>query len=143
MNDESLHQIVYISEADRPMETAELLRILERARRNNRRLDITGLLLYRDQRFIQILEGPRSAVQTIFSIIAMDGLHHSVNKLIDLPAERRLFLEWSMAFTEITDEMADAVPGFSFFMKQNYPAELGDDPGGILEMLGGFRGYLN
>lgn len=138
-----LHTIVYMSACKEPATQQELLSLLERARRNNRRLDITGMLLYRNQRFIQILEGPKHAVQTIFRVISLDPMHDSVTKLVDMPAERRLFLEWSMAFAEISDEMAESIPGFNFFMKREYPSSIGSEPTNIMAMLENFRGMLN
>ncbi len=143
MGSEDLHTIVYTSESREPATQDQLLALLRRARRNNRRLDITGLLLYRNQRFIQILEGPREAVQTIYSIIGVDPMHRSVTTLVDMPVSHRKFMEWSMAFTKITDEMAESVPGFSYFLKDQYPHDLGEDPGTLLETLAGFRGFLN
>ncbi len=140
---DDLHTIVYMSACEVPPAQDELIDLLQRARSNNRRLDITGLLLYRNQRFIQILEGPRQSVETIYAVIRMDPMHDSVTTLVNLPAERRMFLEWSMAFAEISDEMADTVPGFSFFMKKTYPQSVGSEPTNVLAMLENFRGMLN
>ena len=51
----SLYCLVYISLAIRKMSDAELSELLATCRKNNRKLEVTGLLLYRDGFFIQAL----------------------------------------------------------------------------------------
>lgn len=61
-----MFRIVYTSTASVPFSTAELADLLKSARDNNQRHDITGMLLYKDNNFIQILEGPEQAVRDLY-----------------------------------------------------------------------------
>lgn len=70
--------------------------ILATARRNNERDGITGALVCREDLFLQLLEGPRSAVLSAFERIRRDDRHIDVNKLTESQIDNRLFPEWSM-----------------------------------------------
>lgn len=59
---------------------------------------LTGALLYVNNTFVQVLEGPVKAVERSFEAICCDFRHDDI-KLIDLlPAKERLFSNWNMAF---------------------------------------------
>ena len=53
----------------------ELVKILQSSRKNNPHLKITGLLITRDDRFLQFLEGPESSVDAIYERITNDSRH--------------------------------------------------------------------
>ena len=62
-----VYRMVYVSAATAPLDADALLALLTRARDKNQRLGITGLLLYRDGDFIQLLEGEREAVANLIT----------------------------------------------------------------------------
>jgi hypothetical protein len=65
---------------------------------------LSGSLLYLDNSFVQVIEGPARAVEQTFEAICCDFRHDEV-KLIDLvPIKERIFSEWSMAFLAIDAE---------------------------------------
>ena len=71
--------------------------IASKAALSNEKYGVTGLLVFVENQFIQILEGESDAVEEIFERICCDFRHGNV-KLIDLIAVReRLFGAWSMA----------------------------------------------
>ena len=49
--------LCYVSTATRLMTQADLLDLLATARQRNKACDVTGMLLYKDMSFVQILEG--------------------------------------------------------------------------------------
>lgn len=63
---------VYVSSAVAPFTPQELLELLRRARQDNEAAGITGMLLYRSGNFIQTIEGPAAAVDTLLKRIACD-----------------------------------------------------------------------
>lgn len=72
--------------------------IAEHATRRNAASGITGILLFVDGQFIQILEGPAPEVEATFERICQDFRHEDL-KLIDLiNVDERIFPEWHMAF---------------------------------------------
>jgi hypothetical protein len=93
-----LFQLVYISTARQSFCETDLEALLALARRNNRRLGVSGLLLFGGRRFLQALEGPEKAVQFIFDKIRADERHGAIVELTRRPVEARAFGDWDMAF---------------------------------------------
>ena len=48
------------------------------AAKHNREKEVSGLLLYNDHEFMQCMEGPDSAVQTIYQKIVRDPRHSDI-----------------------------------------------------------------
>ena len=69
---EQLTFIVYASRAVEPFDHDDLVDLLSQSRENNSRDGITGMLVYRDLDFIQILEGPDAAVRALLERIGRD-----------------------------------------------------------------------
>jgi hypothetical protein len=93
-----LLQLVYISSARAPLSDAASHELLAAARRNNRALGVTGLLLAGERRFLQALEGPEANVDAIFARIRADERHRAIVELVRRDVERREFGSWDMAF---------------------------------------------
>jgi hypothetical protein len=98
-----LTQLCYASEATAPFETLALRQLLERARANNARDGITGLLLYGNGYFVQVLEGEERPVSALYARILSDTRHHRVFELYREPVTTRDFGTWAMAFEKLTD----------------------------------------
>jgi len=89
-------RIFYISAATRFATARELDDILAVARERNRADQITGLLLYHDGSFAQILEGPDEAVRNCFERIKADDRHLGCRLLLEDETTERYFDDWSM-----------------------------------------------
>lgn len=96
-----LYRLTYLSAARDEMHREELDAILDVARENNRRHEVTGLLLYHDMQFFQALEGGRQQVEQVFGRIKADRRHTGCLALESRPVEQRLFDGWSMAYRSI------------------------------------------
>jgi hypothetical protein len=107
-----LHQIIYASHTLVPMTSAELVELLDKSRRSNAALGVTGLLLHADGNFMQTIEGERDTVHALLAKIQHDPRHTGILVLCDEPIEQRSYGEWSMAFREISREDAARLPGF-------------------------------
>jgi hypothetical protein len=135
-----MYRLVYVSAAVGSPTRADLLALLAKAREKNDRLGITGLLLFKDGDFIQLLEGERPAVREVFDAIQADPRHSGVIVLLEGEAEGRLFADWSMGFRDLADPEVRAMPGFSPYMNTPLVAEsFGPDPSGCLELLSLFK----
>lgn len=97
-----LHQIMYSSQAARPMGVAELEAILVDARAGNARRNVTGALVHVDGVFFQVLEGEKGVVQRIMASIAADTRHRSVTTFYAADVDARAFASWSMAYLSPT-----------------------------------------
>ena len=93
-------QLIYSSAAVTPFTQADLNNLLELARKRNRLFDITGMLLYHSGSFLQVLEGPESGIDTIYSSITRDKRHLNHKLLNRQIVTRREFQGWSMGFAE-------------------------------------------
>jgi hypothetical protein len=100
-----MRQLLYVSSTSREFPDAELQKILETARRKNGAAGITGMLLYLDGGFLQVLEGDDAAVAAIYADIQRDERHWGARTLLDQGAPRA-FAEWSMGFERIQPELA-------------------------------------
>lgn len=90
-----LYRIIYASRACN-VSLADLESILDACQRNNPLRCISGMLLFDNGHFLQLLEGDRGAVSDCFLRIAKDTRHRDVQLLICGPIEARLFTRWSM-----------------------------------------------
>lgn len=105
---ESVLQIVYVSTADHPMDSAELDALLVQARDFNRSHAITGMLLYMGGNFCQGLEGPEGEIEILMERIRNDPRHKEIRELLRAHTEEREFGAWSMGFLRTAD--ADRPP---------------------------------
>jgi hypothetical protein len=77
--------------------------ILESARVNNRADGITGLLIFHDGSFFQVLEGPREKVLACYARIERNLLHRGCTVLESKEIERRNFTGWDMAYVPFAE----------------------------------------
>lgn len=93
-----MQRLIYISTVRDRLKPAELDGILLASRRNNAIVGVTGLLVAGGQRFLQALEGPGDAVQSVFQRIERDSRHFAIVTLSKKPIQDRTFPNWSMGF---------------------------------------------
>lgn len=115
-----LIHIVYLSYSEKELSESELNGFLATIRRKNEIQNITGLLLYNDEAFIQVIEGKREIINNLFDIISKDSRHSNIVKLLEEPITKRAFPDWSMGFRKINKEQNMQLPGFSDFMQNKH-----------------------
>jgi hypothetical protein len=100
----TLHQLIYASRVRIPWpdQAREVEQIIHTSIRNNRAVDVTGLLLVHDGWFIQALEGPAEAVLGVYSRISDDPRHGDCRVLHAGPSETRSFEDWNMCARHMT-----------------------------------------
>lgn len=92
------HHIAYTSAAPEPVDPGLLASLLKVSVRNNTRDGITGVLLYHDQSYFQILEGEKDVVEACYARIVCDPRHVGVLRLWNQTAEERVFSHWAMGY---------------------------------------------
>lgn len=115
----ALIHLVYISAASHAMSDDDLLQLLEQSRRRNIRQNITGMLLYKDGFFMQVLEGEAADVDDIYGAILRDERNVGPYLIEREPIAARDFRGWAMGFRNLSGFNSDSVPGFSKFMEQD------------------------
>ena len=108
--------LVYVSSATRPFSGEDLRALLVTCRKNNAELGVTGMLLYKDGNFMQVLEGDEEAVRGLYEKIAEDPRHGGEMTLQQGYSERRQFPDWSMGFRDLDSPDARSEPGYSEFL---------------------------
>lgn len=103
--------IIYSSVATRPLGDDDLAALLAQSRRANEQNDITGVLLFRNGYFLQLLEGPDQAVRAKMATIKHDDRHTKVTVLTEEIIEERQFPEWTMGYPA-ADADVEQAPGY-------------------------------
>lgn len=111
-----MYRIVYVSSAVDLFSDQALTDLLEQSRKANRLLDITGMLLYKDGNFMQLLEGPMAAVQTLAAKIKRDPRHRGFIALLHEEEASREFSGWEMGFKKLDAKTVTDIPGYSDFL---------------------------
>jgi hypothetical protein len=126
--------LVYISAAEHLMNHDELLEILTVSRKNNEKNLLTGILLYGEGTFIQVLEGDEKALNDTYKNILADLRHKNVIKLMEGEITERQFPEWRMGFKSANAaEMAE----ISAFVNPRLPdfLQTESDPLPVIKVL--------
>jgi hypothetical protein len=137
-----IFQLAYLSKASPGFnEIADIDEILKVARSRNKGAEVTGIMIYREGWFVQLLEGDAEKVKQIYGSIASDIRHRNLSLLVRQRSPERIFPDWSMAFYRL-DAKEDPLLGETLAWRdllertsngEFIPAEV------ILKLLQGFR----
>lgn len=97
-----LVQLVYRSVAAPGLSETEVVRILKKSQEKNHAKRLSGLLVYRDHRFLQLLEGAESAVMGLFEQISRDPRHTKVEVVWVGTTMKIAMPTWAMAYVSPT-----------------------------------------
>jgi len=135
-----LCHLVYRSTAAIPLRDHDLAELLADARNKNEGKDITGMLLYKDRRFIQLLEGHEDCVLETFERIRRDERHQDVELLWLRYAQFRDFPDWTMGFQNADEIDPQQLAGYTPFLEVDSRYEdFIENSTEVHEMLRAFR----
>jgi len=112
----NLSLLAYTSIANHHMSHQELINLLSESRERNINAEITGVLLYLEGCFFQVLEGEPDKLETLFEKISKDTRHHSVMKLTLETLNERGFANWTMGYQSVTREELAEITGLTDFL---------------------------
>ena len=102
-----IERLLYASTATgRTDSLLNMATILAESQRNNERDGLTGALAAHDGRFIQVIEGPAGALDSLLRRLAPDPRHRDIVILDRRPIAERRFHGWTMASSRIGPETA-------------------------------------
>lgn len=93
-----LARLIYVSEAVKALKPGDLEDILKVARQKNGLKDLSGMLLYDHEAFLQVIEGDAQALSDLFLGICQDARHQRIKLLEFRELAQRQFADWSMGF---------------------------------------------
>ena len=97
-----MYRIIYLSSATKLLSDDELNYLLKSSKIRNKKYNITGLLLYIDGDFLQVIEGDKQDVLNLFELIKKDKRNRSIICVFNENVEKRQFPDWLMGFSQLT-----------------------------------------
>ncbi len=119
-----MHTLIYTSYSLEDMKKEQLIDLLVQSREKNKKIDVTGMLVYYKRVFVQILEGRKEDIFFLFDRIGKDDRHTSIHLFYDTPIEKRSFYEWTMGFCDLNQIEADLLPGFTNMLEEGFSTEI-------------------
>lgn len=86
------------------MDDIQLTSLAKQSRFNNLIYQISGLLVYSNQQFYQILEGEKDSIELVYSKIEQDNRHKDILLLTKEAIASRTFWRWSLGLVTIRDK---------------------------------------
>jgi uncharacterized membrane protein (DUF373 family) len=117
------------------MSQDDLEDILKTARENNARLGVTGMLLYGNKTFIQILEGEEDVVNELIKTIKRDPRHSNFHIVKKKHIEEHEYADWSMGFKRVSGEDFEAVKGLEQFEEKDFNTTFLGNHGNLVDAL--------
>jgi hypothetical protein len=135
-----VHSLVYASASVAPMKPPELTRLLLKARENNKRLGLSGMLVHQRGSFLQTLEGNLEVVERLFELISRDKRHAKIVVLSRGTVPARSFGDWTMGFLEGESKELERLGGFNDFFRKGFElARISENPGRARDLFLAFR----
>ena len=129
-------RLIYSSAAAPDLDMDDLQQMLAESRVRNRAHDITGVLVYVDGVFLQILEGEKDKVLELMDTIERDPRHSGVKVFDEHDGVERAFASWNMAYlspsAEEVSEWAELAAGTTI---GSVVASLESDPGRLPRVI--------
>lgn len=93
-----IYELCYTSKAKGILSNSDLTNIVKKARKKNKKHNVTGCMIYHEHNFYQILEGTKDDVLKIMKSIAKDNRHYDVKVVLQGYKSGRIFKNWKMGF---------------------------------------------
>jgi len=100
--------LTYKSVATASPSATDLRALVGKARARNRKLSVTGMLLYEDGSFLQTLEGPPEKLDALWSSIQHDPRHDHIEVLSEHMVPSRVFSDWDLLLHSRLDDASSS-----------------------------------
>ncbi|TAG57258.1 MAG: BLUF domain-containing protein [Cytophagales bacterium] len=101
-----LSHLVYLSVKTPLCTDLEIEKILASCKKNNASLDITGVLLYTETKFLQYLEGEQEEIMNLYLKIKKDPRHSTCILISGSEIKNRAFPSWQMGSKKIDSNVS-------------------------------------
>ena len=128
-------QVSYVSQTAQPMQCSELLDLLLQCREYNGENGITGMLLYGNSTFLQVIEGEDGVINSLVNKIEADPRHNQIEMLSRKEINDRDYASWTMGFEQISDEDIGNIEGLRNFESNDFTVEYLSGHGPVVDKL--------
>ena len=104
-----LIELTYVSEPAQEMSFLGLMRLLYHSYLRNASAGVTGALIFENNSFGQVIEGPRTQIEDLWGKIQKDTRHKNIHLVESKPIKQRSFSKWTMVF-QGSEEVAKKLP---------------------------------
>lgn len=112
-----LSYLIYVSKQSYDLDQNDIDNILESSRVNNAQRNITGMLLFIEGNFFQVLEGEANYILEMYEKITKDKRHQNSVIVSHGILEKRIFKDWTMRFKSLTKKEFEGLSGITPFQK--------------------------
>lgn len=133
-----MQYLIYVSSATIHFSDEDLKILLKNSRESNASIGVTGMLLYADDNFIQVIEGEEAELNVLYAKITSDPRHRSFSILMRGEIKERNFPDWSMGFKKVSKEEFSQVAGFKNLSANSPDALIHLSGGPVLFLLKNF-----
>ena len=105
-----MYTLIYSSQIETYLGDIDISSLVYAARQSNADHKITGILLFLNDRFIQVLEGEKQDVKKLYDVIRQDRRHKNLKVLLEKDIDKRQFDGWNLGFKYIRDDELDNYP---------------------------------
>ncbi len=124
-----MFSIVYRSIALPHFNRNEIKQMVKKAVAFNKKEDITGCLLHYNGKFVQLIEGEKELVTSLYGRIKEDHSHKDIILLNSEPSLFRMFKEWNMIYSNLEDDTERVIQKRSIFESIFHDSEAISTPG--------------
>lgn len=98
-----LTTLIYRSRSLQKFSQTDIEKLSAKAFSNNVKLNVTGILLFDGEYFLQVLEGPSEAVSAIFKKLSTDPRHSNIVTMLHGKEGKHRFGSWGMYYVKVDD----------------------------------------
>ena len=95
-----MHQLIYVSQISSKTNLDDIKNILEVARVKNAEHNVTGVLVFIKNVFVQVLEGDKKEIFQLLENIKKDPRNSDLVLLSEEPITERVFPDWTMGYID-------------------------------------------
>ena len=93
--------ICYVSTANKELSESDISLLFKTVRQKNNTIGVTGILMFSEGNFFQIMEGEHDTIISLFNKIKVDPRHYNIIKILQKPTGNQFFDHYHSGFTTI------------------------------------------
>ena len=101
--------VIYQSNAQPHFTSMDVELMLMKAKQKNKKINVTGCIVYANNKFIQLIQGPKKAIIDLYEEIKADQRHYNVTTLLEQATDHKIWSDWSMAMLDFSGDANNVI----------------------------------